>query len=181
MLSKKRNFSQKLVLICKGIGMGVANKIPGVSGGIVALAAGFYEELIFSFSKFNKTAFSLLAKRQFKAFYQHVNGLFLSLLFCGVIISFFSVSLILDQLIQHYPKYVWGMFFGFILASVFFIWIQSKPYTYKEYILTLLGTIVGLLVSFLTPGQENDNLIFVFFCGIISISGMILPGLSGSF
>jgi len=181
MLSKKRNLSQKIVLICKGIGMGVANKIPGVSGGIVALAAGFYEELIFSFSKFNKTAFSLLAKRQFKAFFQHVNGLFLSLLFCGVIISFFSVSLILDQLIQHYPKYVWGMFFGFILASVFFIWIQLKPYTYKEYILTFLGTIGGLLVSFLTPGQENDNLIFVFFCGIISISGMILPGLSGSF
>jgi uncharacterized membrane protein len=181
MLSKKRTFFQKILLICKGIGMGVANKIPGVSGGIVALAAGFYEELIFSFSKFNKTAFSLLLKREFRAFYQHVNGSFLSLLFLGVIISFFSASLILDQLIQHYPKYVWGMFFGFILASVFLIWMQSKRYTYQEYILTLLGIIVGLLVSFLSPGQENDNLFFVFFCGMISISGMILPGLSGSF
>ena len=181
MLSKKRTFFQKILLICKGIGMGVANKIPGVSGGIVALAAGFYEELIFSFSKFNKTAFSLLLKREFRAFYQHVNGSFLSLLFLGVIISFFSASLILDQLIQHYPKYVWGMFFGFILASVFLIWMQSKRYTYQEYILTLLGIIAGLLVSFLSPGQENDNLFFVFFCGMISISGMILPGLSGSF
>jgi uncharacterized membrane protein len=73
------------------------------------------------------------------------------------------------------------MFFGFILASVFLIWMQSKRYTYQEYILTLLGIIVGLLVSFLSPGQENDNLFFVFFCGMISISGMILPGLSGSF
>ena len=181
MLSKKRNFLQKILLICKGIGMGVANKIPGVSGGIVALAAGFYEELIFSFSKFNKTAFSLLLKGELRAFYQQVNGSFLSLLFFGVIISFFSASLILDQLIQHYPRYVWGMFFGFILASVFFIWMQSKPYTYQEYILTFLGTIAGLMVSFLTPGQENDNLFFVFFCGMISISGMILPGLSGSF
>ncbi|MBA21892.1 MAG: DUF368 domain-containing protein [Flavobacteriales bacterium] len=180
-MSKKRTFFQKILLICKGIGMGVANKIPGVSGGIVALAAGFYEELIFSFSKFNKTAFSLLLKREFRAFYQHVNGSFLSLLFLGVIISFFSASLILDQLIQHYPKYVWGMFFGFILASVFLIWMQSKRYTYQEYILTLLGIIAGLLVSFLSPGQENDNLFFVFFCGMISISGMILPGLSGSF
>ncbi len=81
MLLKKRNISQKLLLICKGIGMGVANKIPGVSGGIVALVAGFYEELIFSFSKFNKTAFSLLLKREFRIFYHHVNGSFLSLLF----------------------------------------------------------------------------------------------------
>ncbi len=83
-------------------------------------------------------------------------------------------------MIQNYPRYVWGIFFGFVLASVFFIWMQSKRHTFQEYILTLLGTIAGLMVSFLTPGQENDNLFFVFFCGMISISGMILPGLSGS-
>ena len=180
-MQPKKTQRQKLVLICKGIAMGVANKIPGVSGGIVALAAGFYEELIYSFSRFNKTAFTLLIKKGFKAFYTHINGSFLSLLFTGVVISFFSASLILDQFIQYYPRKVWGLFFGMILASVFFIWIKAKRYTYKEYIVTILGLASGLLVTFLTPGQENDNLLFVFICGMISISGMILPGLSGSF
>lgn len=177
----KKNISQKLILIGKGIAMGVANKIPGVSGGVVALAAGFYEELIYSFSRFNRTAFSLLLKKEFKSFYKHVNGSFLTLLFTGVVISFFSASLVLDHFIQEYPRQVWGLFFGMILASVVFIWIETKGYTHKEYLLTLLGTAVGLSVAFLTPGQENDNLVFVFLCGMISISGMILPGLSGSF
>ena len=161
--------------------MGIANKIPGISGGIVALAAGFYEELIFSFSKFNKTALSLLLKTEFKAFYNYVNGSFLTLLFSGVILSFFSASLILDRLIQHYPKQVWGFFFGMILASVIHIWIKEKKLNYKEYILIILGASFGVLVSLVTPGQENDNLLFVFLCGMLSISGMILPGLSGSF
>ena len=161
--------------------MGIANKIPGISGGIVALAAGFYEELIFSFSKFNKTALSLLLKTEFKAFYNYVNGSFLTLLFSGVILSFFSASLILDRLIQHYPKQVWGFFFGMILASVIHIWIKENKFSYKEYILIILGASFGVLVSLVTPGQENDNLLFVFLCGMLSISGMILPGLSGSF
>ena len=161
--------------------MGIANKIPGISGGIVALAAGFYEELIFSFSKFNKTALSLLLKTEFKAFYNYVNGSFLTLLFSGVILSFFSASLILDRLIQHYPKQVWGFFFGMILASVIHIWIKEKKFSYKEYFLIILGASFGVLVSLVTPGQENDNLLFVFLCGMLSISGMILPGLSGSF
>ncbi len=82
MLSKKRNFLQKILLICKGIGMGVANKIPGVSGGIVALAAGFYEELIFFlFQNSIKQHFPFLLKGELRAFYQQVNGSFLSLLF----------------------------------------------------------------------------------------------------
>ena len=101
-MQPKKTQRQKLVLICKGIAMGVANKIPGLSGGIVALAAGFYEELIYSFSRFNKTALTLLFKREFKAFYTHINGSFLSLLFTGVVISFFSASLILDQFIQYF-------------------------------------------------------------------------------
>lgn len=180
-MQPKKNTAQKLLLICKGIAMGVANKIPGVSGGVVALAAGFYEELIASFSKFNKPALQLLLNKEFKAFYTHVNGSFLTLLFSGVVLSFFSASLLLDQFIQAYPQQVWGLFFGMILASVLFIWIQAERFTAKEYLLTLIGTACGLAIAFLTPEQENDNLIFVFFCGVISISGMILPGLSGSF
>ena len=101
--------------------MGVANKIPGVSGGIVALAAGFYEELIYSFSRFNKTAITLLFKKEFKAFYTHVNGPFLSLLFTGVVISFFSASLILDQFIQYYPRQVCKRnYWNILLGCVFY-------------------------------------------------------------
>lgn len=173
--------TERILLTCKGIVMGIANKIPGVSGGIVALAFGFYKELIFSFSKFDKTAFNLLLKKGPKQFYTYINGNFLVFLFSGVIFSFFSTSLILDFFIAKYPRQVWGLFFGMILASLFFIWFRAQAFSIKEYILSFISALIGIIVAFLSPGQENDSLPFVFLCGMISISGMILPGLSGSF
>ncbi len=180
-MSNRGKTAERILLICKGIAMGVANKIPGVSGGIVALSAGFYEELIFSFSRFDKKALKLLLKKDVKQFYTYVNGNFLVFLFTGVVLSFFSASLILDIFITNYPKQVWGLFFGMILASVFFIWLQAQKFSIKEYILSFIGASLGLTIAFLHPGQENSFLPFVFLCGMISISGMILPGLSGSF
>ena len=86
--------------------MGAANKVPGVSGGIVAFVAGFYEELIYSFQKINLKAFTILIQRGWRSFYQYINGRFLVLLFSGVIISYFSISLILDYLIKNYEMEV---------------------------------------------------------------------------
>lgn len=180
-MQNTRTFKDKLFLILKGLGMGAANKVPGVSGGVVAFVAGFYEEFIHSLQKVNSTAFKLLLKGRFKAFYNYINGRFLSLLFFGMIVSYFSVSKILDYLITHYQLYVWSVFFGMIIGSIYYISKDFKDWKTTTYFALAIGAVLGLGISFLDPATENDNLIFVFFCGIISVSGMTLPGFSGSF
>jgi len=180
-MQTKRRTIDSIFLVIKGLAMGAANKVPGVSGGVVAFVAGFYQEFIFSLQRINKTAFKLLFNGRFKSFFHYVNGSFLSLLFFGMIVSYFSVSKILDYLITHYELYVWSMFFGMILGSIYYIYKDFNAWNRRTLIALTLGTIVGLGISFLPPAKENDNLIFVFFCGIISVSGMTLPGFSGSF
>lgn len=161
--------------------MGAANKVPGVSGGVVAFVAGFYEEFIFSLQRVNGKAFKLLINGRFKSFYRYVNGGFLSLLIIGMVVSYFSVSKILDYLIVHYELYVWSVFFGMIIGSIYYISKDFKEWNLRMYTALLLGIAIGLGISFLDPAKENDNLWFVFFCGMISVSGMTLPGFSGSF
>ncbi len=176
-----RTLRDKIFLILKGLGMGAANKVPGVSGGVVAFVAGFYEEFIYALKKINGKAFKLLINGRFKSFYQYINGRFLGLLFLGMIISYFSISKILDYLIVHYELYVWSVFFGMIIGSIYYINKDFKDWNYKTYTVLAIGILVGMGISFLNPAKENDNLWFVFFCGIISVSGMTLPGFSGSF
>jgi putative membrane protein len=180
-MDSTRTLKDKLFLILKGIGMGAANKVPGVSGGVVALVAGFYEEFIYSLRKVNGKAFKLLVNGRFKSFYDYINGRFLGLLFSGMIISYFSVSLVLDYLIKHYELYVWSVFFGMIIGSIYQINKDFSGWGYKTFTSLIIGALLGLGITLLNPATENDNLWFVFFCGIISVCGMPLPGLSGSF
>lgn len=180
-MEQTRTLADKFFLVLKGLGMGAANKVPGVSGGVVAFVAGFYEEFIYSLKKVNKKAFLLLINGRFKSFYYYINGRFLSLLILGMVVSYFSVSKVLDYLIKHYELYVWSVFFGMIIGSIYYINKDFRDWNYKTSITLAIGIICGLGISFLSPAKENDNLIFVFFCGIISVSGMTLPGFSGSF
>ncbi len=181
MESKHRSFPDKVWLVLKGLAMGAANKVPGVSGGVVAYVAGFYEEFIYSLQKVNKNAFKLLLNGRFRSFVRYVNGRFLFLLILGMIISYFSVSKLLDIAIDHYPLYVWSAFFGMIIGSIYYIAKDFNDWSQRNIIILALGIITGILISLLEPATQNDNLIFVFFCGIIGVSGMTLPGLSGSF
>ena len=112
------NYKPLLVLFY-GILMGTANKIPGVSGGLVAIAIGFYEKLVFSLKKFDKTAFKKIINFRFKDFFQYVNGSFLSLIFLGIIISYFSTSKILEIFLDKYEIYVWSLFFGLVIGTIF--------------------------------------------------------------
>lgn len=180
-MESTRTLFDKVFLFIKGLAMGAANKVPGVSGGLVAFVAGFYEEFIYSLQKINRKAFLLLINGRFKSFFRYINGRFLGLLILGMVVSYFSVSKILDYLIEHYELYVWCVFFGMIIGSVYYISKDFKDWNLKTYIALLIGIIVGVGISFLDPAKENDNLWFVFFCGIISVSGMTLPGFSGSF
>ena len=180
-MQNNRSLKDRFFLVIKGLAMGAANKVPGVSGGVVAFVAGFYEEFIYSLQRVNKKAFALLLRGRFKEFYAYINGRFIALLFLGMIISYFSVSKVLDYLIVNYELYVWSTFFGMILGSIYYISKDFNAWSKSTITALILGAVMGLSISFLDPATENDNLIFVFLCGIISVSGMTLPGFSGSF
>ncbi len=161
--------------------MGAANKVPGVSGGIVAFVMGFYETFIYSLQKFNSKSVALFFRGHFKSFYQYINGRFLSLLFIGMVISYFSISKLLDFLIVHYELYIWSLFFGMIIGSIIYIYKDFKSWNLNTLLMAIIGIVIGVSISFLDPATQNDNLWFVFFCGIVSVTGMALPGFSGSF
>lgn len=176
-----RTFSDYILLFLKGIAMGIANKIPGVSGGIVAVVTGFYRELIFSFQRLNFKAIYLLLRGRVKTFWQYVNGTFLVTLLLGVIVSYFTLSLLLDVALSSYPHYVWAVFFGLVLASAVLLYRDYKAWTVKTVLFAIAGLAVGVCLSILSPSEQNTGVIYVFLCGVISIVGMTLPGLSGSF
>jgi uncharacterized membrane protein len=180
-MPQERTFPQKITLFFKGLAMGAANKVPGISGGTVSFVLGFYEELIFSFQKVNLKALKLLLAGEFKQFYNYTNAQFIFLVMGGSIFSYFSVSLLLDYFLKNYELYVWSWFFGMIIGSIYYIGKDFGGWTKRNFISLIIGASIGIGISFLTPATENDNLWFVFICGIIGVSGMTLPGLSGSF
>lgn len=181
MQTETRSLSDKVWLVLKGLAMGAANKVPGVSGGVVAYVAGFYEEFIYSLQKVNGKALRLLFGGRFRSFWQYINGRFLGLLILGMLISYFSVSLLLDLAIRNYPLLVWSAFFGMIIGSIYYIGKDFEEWKNRNIVMLISGVIFGVAISLMEPAQENDNLLFVFICGIIGVSGMTLPGLSGSF
>ena len=161
--------------------MGVANVIPGVSGGTIALITEIYEELINSLKSFDKKALKLIISLDLSAFIQHTNLYFLLSVFGGSIASVFSIASLFKYLFLHYPILIWAFFFGLIIASIYFVGKRIRQWNSSSIISLIIGTVAALSLSFITPASENSNLFFVFLCGIIGISGMMLPGLSGSF
>lgn len=180
-MHQPRSLMDKFFLFIKGLCMGAANKVPGVSGGIVAFVAGFYEEFIYSLQKVNLKAFKLLINGRFKSFSRYVNGTFLFYLIAGMLFSYFSVSKLLDYFLEKEELFVWAAFFGMIIGSIYYIGKDFEHWNKKTIPAGFFGLLAGVSISFLNPAKENDNLLFIFLCGMISVSGMTLPGLSGSF
>lgn len=169
------------ILFLKGIAMGVANVIPGVSGGTIALITEIYEDLINSLKSFDLKAFKLLIAFKFKEFVEYTNFYFLAAIFGGSIVSVFSIASLFKYLFDNFPIFIWAFFFGLILSSVYFVGKRITQWNFWNIFIFVFGASVALSLSFLSPSSENDNLFYVFVCGIIGISGMMLPGLSGSF
>lgn len=172
---------QYLILFIKGMGMGIANVIPGVSGGTIALITGIYEDLINSLKSFDTNSLKFITSLDILGFIKYTNLYFLIAVFGGSIASVFSIASLFKYLFTHYPILIWAFFFGLIIASIYFVGKRITKWNTATIISLVIGTGIALSLSFITPATENENLFFVFICGIIGISGMMLPGLSGSF
>lgn len=168
-------------LFLKGIALGTANVIPGVSGGTIALITGIFERLIDAIKSFNITALKLLFKGEIKKFVEHTDLYFLIAVFAGVGIAIISLAKIFGFLFENYPIYIWSFFFGLILASVFFVGKRIEKWNTPVVISLLTGIIAAFAMSVLSPATENSNFTYLIICGVVAIISMILPGLSGSF
>jgi putative membrane protein len=165
----------------KGLGIGAANVIPGVSGGTIALITGIFERLINALKSFNLKSLKLLIKLKLKEFAAHTDLKFLLFIFSGVAVSIFTLARLLEFLFVEYPVFVWAYFFGLILASVYFVGKTVDKFSLPIIISFIIGTAFAVWISFLNPATENASFWFLIICGIIAIISMILPGISGSF
>ena len=166
----------------KGIAMGAADVIPGVSGGTIAFITGIYERFINAIKSVNFNNIKLLIKGKFKEFWSNIDGTFLFVLFCGIAVSFVSLAKLMTFLIANYPIIVWAFFSGLIVASTIFI-ARDIKWNLKYIAAFLIFTITAF---FITSPQNtaltgNNEYWYIFICGAIAICAMILPGISGSF
>lgn len=177
----ERKLKDYALLTLKGMCMGAADVVPGVSGGTIAFIVGIYDELIDSIKGINVHAFRLLCKGQLKAFWKAINGKFLFSLLLGIGISVFSLAKLITYLLETEPVLVWSFFFGLVLASTWFVSKDIKEWNWKTILGFLAGAVVAFYITVATPTETPTNLLFIFFCGAIAICAMILPGISGSF
>lgn len=178
---ENRNFLQYFFITLKGMGMGVAELVPGVSGGTIAFVAGIYEEFISSINNINLKTFQILKKEGFKSFWEALNGNFLVALFLGMLISIVSFSSIIGWLLENEPILVWSFFFGLVFASVIFVAKSIEKWTFITIIVAIIGVVAAYYITTLPPSSNSNSLPFLFLAGAIAICAMILPGISGSF
>ncbi|MBG16009.1 MAG: DUF368 domain-containing protein [Crocinitomicaceae bacterium] len=169
------------LLFLKGMGMGAANVIPGVSGGTIALVTGIYEDFIHSIKSVNLTAFQLLLKGKFKEFSHFINLPFLVAVFCGIAVSIVSLAKVLEYLFEQYEQLVWAFFFGLIVASIYYVGRMVKTWSLASYSSLFIGISFAVAIAFLKPVSENAASWYLLICGIVAVASMILPGLSGSY
>lgn len=172
---------EKIFQILRGAGMGMAEVVPGVSGGTIAFITGIYEKLIGSIKAFNFDQFKLVRQGKWKLFWNNINGAFLLQLVIGMAFGLIFGILVLSHLIETYPEILWAFFFGLILASAFYVFSLLKRKTILNYGLILLSAILAFGITELSPSEGTENPFFLFFSGMIAVSALLLPGLSGSF
>ncbi|NNC82567.1 MAG: DUF368 domain-containing protein [Flavobacteriales bacterium] len=175
------SFSNKLSVFFKGMAMGAADVIPGVSGGTIAFITGIYQELVDSIGRLDQESLKVLFKKGPLPFYRHINGPFLLSLGLGIILSIVALAKFISTLLAEQPVLVWSFFFGLIIASAVYIGKDIKWTRPAELITFIVGACIAYVITTLTPSGGEVGLLYVFMSGAIAISAMILPGISGSF
>jgi len=176
-----KNTGDKMKLAMKGAAMGIAEVIPGVSGGTIAFVTGIYERLINAIKSLDFEFVRYVLKFKIAKAWMHIDGPFLAFLllgmFAGIVVGVFGVS----HLMESYPEELWGFFFGLILASALYIGRRVSGWKLDKIGLLLIGLVMAYAITVLNPSSGNTNLFYVFISGAIAISALILPGISGSF
>lgn len=179
---QKRTFLDYFIITLKGIAMGAADVVPGVSGGTIAFISGIYEELLESISAINFNTTKLLKTEGIKSVWKQVNGNFLLSLLLGIGISVASLAKLISWLLENEPVLLWSFFFGLVLASILFIGKQITKWNFVTVFVFIVGTVLAYWITTLQPLiSEDTSPIFLFFAGALAICAMILPGISGAF
>ncbi|MFK5878958.1 MAG: DUF368 domain-containing protein [Flavobacteriaceae bacterium] len=179
---KQRTFRDYFIITLKGVAMGAADVVPGVSGGTIAFISGIYEELLESISSVNFNTIKLLKTEGIKSVWKQVNGNFLAALLIGIAISIVSLAKMISWLLENEAVLLWSFFFGLVLASILFIGKQITKWKASTIIIFLVGAVLAYYVTTLTPLiTESTSSLYLFFAGSLAICAMILPGISGAF
>ena len=177
----RRNLLSYIIISLKGVAMGAADVVPGVSGGTIAFISGIYEELITSINSINFSKFKVLRKEGFKSFWKAINGNFLLALFSGIFISVFSLAKMISWLLVNQPILLWSFFFGLVFASIFFIARVIEKWNLGTISAFVLGAVIAYYITTLPPSENTGSLPFLFLSGALAVCAMILPGISGAF
>ena len=175
------NFSRYIVLALKGCAMGMADVVPGVSGGTIAFISGIYEELLDSIRSVNATALKLLLKLRLGEFWRHINGSFLLPVLLGIAIAIFSLARLMTYLLTYHPIAIWSFFFGLIIASALLVARQIGRWDWRSLLAFVAGAAAAWWITVATPAETPNDWWFVMLSGAIAICAMILPGISGAF
>ncbi len=177
-----RKIKDYFLISLKGIAMGAADVVPGVSGGTIAFISGIYEELLQSISNIKLGLLKTLKNEGFKAAWTELNGNFLLSLFIGIIVSFLSLAKVISWLLETHPILLWSFFFGLVLASIIYVAKQIEKWNVISILLLIATTAIAYVITTLPPlVSEDSSMPFIFLAGAIAICAMILPGISGSF
>lgn len=176
-----RNRLDYLVITLKGMAMGAADVVPGVSGGTIAFISGIYEELITSINAIGFSLIGLWRREGFLAVWKKLNGSFLLSLLLGIAISVASLARFISWLLEHHPVLLWSFFFGLVLASVLMVARAIERWNLGIITLLLTGALLAWYITGLPPTEHTTSLPFLFLSGALAICAMILPGISGAF
>lgn len=177
----QRTLKDYLLIGAKGIAMGAADVVPGVSGGTIAFISGIYEELLETISKVNFNALKVLKQDGIKAVWNHINGNFIAALLSGIAISIISLAKLITYLMEFHTVVLWSFFFGLIISSIYLVGKKIKQWNFAKIISLIIGSAFAYYITILPPMSSPDALWFIFLSGAIAICAMILPGISGSF
>jgi len=176
-----RNLLQYIFIALKGMAMGAADVVPGVSGGTIAFISGIYEELIVSINNISFSLIKIWRKEGFKAFWATLNGNFLLALFTGIVISIVSLAKFISWLLANEPVLLWSFFFGLVVASIFLVGKAIEKWNMATITVLLMGTCIAYFITTLPPTEHSESLPYLFLSGALAVCAMILPGISGAF
>ena len=177
----QRNFKDYFTIALKGVAMGAADTVPGVSGGTIAFISGIYEELITTIGNVDISLFKTWKFQGFKAFWNQLNGGFIVSLLLGILFSVFTFMRLANYLLKEHPVLIWSFFFGLVVASIWFVAKQIDKWKISTFIAAILGAAVAYYITSLPPAASSDSYIYLLICGAVAVCAMILPGISGAF